>query len=86
MFSEVKNTSAYWNLLRRATNPKVRKNIGLLKREDDTLAFADAEKASLMNSYFAMIGPKLFNTLPPTDNGQGITSAGTDARDVPLLA
>lgn len=86
MFSEVKNTSAYWNLLRRATNPKVRKNIGLLKREDDTLALDDAEKASLMNSYFAMIGPKLFNTLPPTDNGQGITSAGTDARDVPLFA
>ena len=37
IFNEVKSSSAYWNLLKRATNPKVRKNIGKLKKDDSTL-------------------------------------------------
>ena len=45
MFNEVKTTGAHWNLIKKATNPKVRKTIGPLKRDDDTLALADPEKA-----------------------------------------
>ena len=63
VFNEVKSSCAYWNLLKRATNPKVRKNIGALKKEDGTLEFMDSEKANLMNSYFATIGLKLSNIL-----------------------
>ena len=56
VFNEVKSLSAYWNLLKRATNPKVRKNIGSLKKEDGTLELMNSEKENLMNSYFATIG------------------------------
>ena len=59
MFQEVKKTSAYWNLLNKATNLTTRKCIGPLKRDDGSFALADDEKASLMNSYFATIGKKL---------------------------
>ena len=65
IFNEVKSSSAYWNLLKRATNPKVRNNIGPLKRGDGTLEFTDSRKANLMTSYFATIGLRLSNTLPP---------------------
>ena len=34
-FSEVKKTSAYWNLLNKATKSIMRKNIGPLKKEDE---------------------------------------------------
>ena len=53
MFDEVITTEAYWRLLKKATNPKVYKAIGPIKREDDSLAVLDDEKANLMNSYFA---------------------------------
>jgi hypothetical protein len=77
MFKEVKNTKAYWNLLNKATKPTVQNNIGPLRRDDGSLALADYEKACLMNSYFATIGTKLGETLPPpTDNDEGILNAG----------
>lgn len=71
MFNEVKTTGAHWNLIKKATNPKVRKTIGPLKRDDDTLALADPEKACLMNSYFATIGEKLASALPVPDGNDG---------------
>ena len=52
---EAKTTSAYWNLLSKDTNPKVRKKIGPLKRDDNSLAVKDTEKASLMNRFFSTI-------------------------------
>jgi hypothetical protein len=77
MFKEVKNTKAYWNLLNKATKPTVQNNIGPLRRDDGSLALADYEKACLMNSYFATIGTKLGETLPPpTDNEQNSTDEG----------
>ena len=83
IFNEVKSSSAYWNLLKRSTNPKVRKNIGPLKREDGTLELTDPEKANLMNSYFATIGLKLSNTLPPPTNcGHGKTCTDNGARQI----
>ena len=65
MFDEVKNTTAYWKLLNKATNPTLRKSIGPLKREDGTLAQSDEEKAALMNSHFSTIGERLADELPP---------------------
>lgn len=56
---KAKTTSAYWNVLSKATNPKVRKKIGPLKCDDNSLAVKDMEKASLMNRFFSMIAEKL---------------------------
>ena len=64
-FDEVKTTSAYWNLLSRATNPKARKPIGPLKRDDESLAVDDKEKADLLNCFFATVGMKLADTINP---------------------
>ena len=85
MFSEVKNTRVYWNLIMKATNPKIRKNIGPLKRDDNTLALDDSEKACLMNSFFATTGQKLSDNLPPADNVKGTTVVNADTKNVPLL-
>ncbi|KAK2559569.1 Vacuolar protein sorting-associated protein 4B [Acropora cervicornis] len=56
MFGEVKNSTSYWNLVNRATNPKSRKTIGPIRRSDDSLALQDKDKATALNSYFATIG------------------------------
>ncbi|XP_015749941.1 PREDICTED: poly [ADP-ribose] polymerase 4-like [Acropora digitifera] len=65
MFGEVKNSTSYWNLVNRATNPKSRKTIGPIRRSDDSLALQDKDKATALNSYFAIIGERLNNLLPP---------------------
>jgi len=65
MFGEVKNSTSYWNLVNRATNPKSRKTIGPIRRSDDSLALQDKDKATALNSYFATIGERLNNLLPP---------------------
>lgn len=85
MFNEVKNSAAYWNLINKATNPKVRKNIGPLKRDDKSLALDDKEKAGLLNSYFATIGEKLANSLPPTVNTQH-SVIDTESIEVPQIS
>ena len=36
-----------------------------MKREGDSLALLDVEKAALMNSYFSTIGETLADELPP---------------------
>ena len=56
---KAKTTSAYWTVLTKATNPKVRKKIGPLKRDDNGLAVKDTEKARLMNCFFSTIAEKL---------------------------
>ena len=54
-----KTTSAYWNVLSKANNHKVTEKIGPLKRDDNSLAVKDTEKASLMNCFFSTIAEKL---------------------------
>ena len=86
MFDEVKNTTAYWKLLNKATNPTLRKSIGPLKREDGTLAQSDEEKAALMNSYFSTIGERLPDELPPpppVTEGQESEEAMHNPRAIP---
>ena len=86
VFNEVKSSSACWNHLKRATNPKVRKHIGPLKKEDGTLELMDSEKANLMNSDFATIGLKLSNILPPpTSCEYGKTCTDKRDSDIPQL-
>ena len=75
---------AYWNLLKRATNPKVRKNVGPPKKDDGTMEFTDSGKANLMNSYFATIGLKL-SLPPPTSCRYGKTCADKGETDSPRL-
>ena len=55
-----KSTAAYWKVLSEATNPKRRPRIGPFKRDDNTLAVRDEEKANLMNAFFANIGASLW--------------------------
>ena len=54
-----KSTAAYWKVLSEATNPKRRPLIGPLKRDDNTLAVRDEEKANLMNTFFTTVGASL---------------------------
>jgi len=65
MFEEVKKTSAYWNLINKATN-RIERNraIGPLRRDDGSLALLDKEEAQWMNSHFTAIGENLINSLP----------------------
>ena len=49
LFQEVKKTSAYWNLLNKATNSTTRKCTGPSKRDDGSLALADDEKEEMYN-------------------------------------
>ena len=84
MFKEVKKTSAYWNLLNKVRNTTAHKNIGPVKRKDSSLALADEEEASLMNSYFATVGDKLAAVLQSlADNGQQPILNATNARTEP---
>ena len=55
----------YWSLLKKARNPTRPRTICPLKREGDSLALLNEEKAALMNSYFSTIGEKLADELPP---------------------
>ena len=86
MFGEVQSTSAYGSLMKRAADPKVRKTIQSVKRDDGTLALADQEKACIMNSYFTTVGINLASDLPPiTGKRQGANSRPKDNRTVPQL-
>ena len=65
MFEEVKKSSAYWNLINKATNRSARnRTIGPLKRTDGSFALMDKEKAQMMNAYFSEIGENLIESLP----------------------
>ncbi|KAL9982072.1 hypothetical protein ACROYT_G010864 [Oculina patagonica] len=48
-----------------ATKSKAAKSIGPLKRENESLAVDDEEKANLMNTYFSSIGEKLARSVEP---------------------
>ena len=72
--------------MKRAADPKARKTIGHVKREDGSLALADQEKACIMNSYFTTVGLNLASNFPPiTGKRQGANSSPKDNRTVPLL-
>ena len=72
MFDEVKKSSAYWNLINKATCRTERNRIiAPLRRNDGSLALIDKEKAQLMNSYFATIVENLISSLSIiTDSNQ----------------
>ena len=53
LFTEIKTTKAYWNLVRKATAPRQQTVVGPLKTESGHLVVKDEEKAYLMNTYFA---------------------------------
>ena len=55
---KAKTTSTYWNVLSKATNPKVRKRIRPLMRDDNILAVKDTEKANLLNCFVSTIAEK----------------------------
>ena len=72
--------------MKRATDPKARKTIGPVKRDDGTLALADQEKACIINSYFTTVGQNLASNLPPiTGRRQGANSSPKDNRTVLCL-
>ena len=52
LFKEVKSSSAYWNLLNKATRPNARKSIGPIWRDDGSLALTDEDKENVINSFF----------------------------------
>ena len=86
--NEVKTASAYWRLVKDATNlSRCHKPIGPLKRDDGSLAVCDKEKANMMNAYFSSIGTKLATQLPaylpalPFETG-----IANDSTDIPTLA
>ena len=55
----VKSTAAYWKILSEATNPKRRPQIGPIRREANSLAVRDGEKANLINTFFPTVGTSL---------------------------
>lgn len=56
---DVKIIVEYWNLFLKVNNFKLRKVIGLLKREDGLFVVDDKEKLNLVNNFFFNIGEKL---------------------------
>ena len=86
--NEVKTSSAYWRLVKNATNlSKCHKSIGPLKRDDGSLTVCDVEKANMMNAYFSSIGTKLAAQLPAYLSALQIeTGPADDSTDIPTLA
>ena len=86
--SEVKTSSAYWKLVKDATNlSKSHTPIGPLKREDGSLAVCDVEKANMMNAYFSSIGTTLASQLPANLSALQLeTGTEDDSTDIPTLA
>ena len=82
LFKEVKISSAYWNLVNKATTPNARKRIWSHKERHRSLALTDEDKANVINSFFATVGDKLSSLLPPP-----LTSLSTGHRcEVPPLS
>ena len=81
LLADVKTTAEYWNLLSKANNPKLRKVIGPLKREDGSLAVDDKEKSNLVNNFFSNIGEKLAGSFQP----QYLSDLATSTKIVPSV-
>ena len=78
--NQVKTTGSFWKLLAKVTNPKVRKSIGPLKRDDDSLTVDVEENDNLMNTFFATVGENLAKnlpTLPQPTNYQDVPAVST---------
>ena len=86
--NEVKTSSAYWRLVKDATNlSRCHKPIGPLKRDDGSLTVCDEEKANMMNAYVSSIGTKLATQLPAYPPALQIeTGIADDSTDIPTLA
>ena len=52
MFNEVKDTGAYWNLIKKATNQNIKNKIGPLKRDDGTLALINKDIAPSLTELY----------------------------------
>ena len=83
MFGEVTTSKAYWDLIKKSVSPKVRQNIGPIKRDNGTLAVNNEEKSNLFNSYFATIGESLALSLPthPTTICMQMNDSGRSSCD-----
>ena len=81
LLADVKTTAEYWNLLSKENNPKLRKVIGPLKREDGSLAVDDKEKSNLVNNFFSNIGEKLAGSFQP----QYLSDLATSTKIVPSV-
>ena len=86
LFTEIKTTRAYWNLVRKATAPKQQTVVGPLKTESGHRVVKDDEKACLMNTYFASIGEKLTLDLPPSITRSLSYDSVTQTKIVPSLS
>ena len=86
LFTEIKTTRAYWNLVRKATAPKKQTVVGPLKTESGHLVVKDDEKACLMNTYFASVGEKLALDLPPSIMQSLSSDLVTQTKIVPSLS
>ena len=73
------STAAYWKVLSEAKNPKRRPQIGPIRREDNTLAVREDEKANQINTFFATVRTSLSrNTVcPPVEIGNDPTLTQT---------
>ena len=86
LFTEIKTTKAYWNLVRKATAPRQQTVVGPLKTESGHLVVKDEEKACLMNTYFASVGEKLALDLPPSTTRLLSSNSVTQTTIVPSLS
>ena len=86
LFTEIKTTKAYWNLVRKATAPKQQTVVGPLKTESGHLVVKDDEKACLMNTYFASVGEKLALDLPLPIERSLSSDSVTQTNIVPSLS
>ena len=86
MFNEVKDTGAYWNLIKKATNQNIKNKIGPLKRDDGTLALINKDKADLFNFYFSRIGENLASALPDPEISHVNDQGSVCVREVPTIS
>ena len=83
--NDVKISSAYWRLVKDATNlSECLQPIGPLKIDDGSLVVCDVEKANIMDAYFSLIGTKLAAQLPAYQSAlQNETGIPEDSTDIP---
>lgn len=66
LFTEIKTTKTFWNLLRKATAPKQKNCRRYPEKQSRHLVVKDDDKACLMNTYFALVDEKLALDLSPS--------------------
>ena len=86
LFTEIKTTKAYWNLVRKASAPRQQTVVGPVKTESGHLVDKEDEKACLMNTYFASAGEKLALDVPPAITRSLSSDSVTQTKIVPSLS